>query len=337
MSFVERAPRNGRTEGLWRELHPFVWIYGFLSFLELRSKLLVTPVWFDGTLEHNHAALLAFQYTNNEQSRLLQYYIPEFLVRTTGLTVAHAYMVQRWAFVGLAFVMFHLYLRRWFSRGLTFAAVCLLAATLPFTFMNDLQESSAFLMPSALAALWTIRDGASWSVAVALLVGALNNETTLALASVYFADRLRAWSPASLWNTIWRTLAVAAPAFAYTAWIRYVTRDRQHLGGARHWRDNVHGIISDLHMNPLDYHRAAYLSIFFIFNVLWICAFLRLSEKPRFVRATLLLIPAFAIPHLLTGIMYEVRQMVPLAFVVIPAAFFWIFRDESTASSEYPS
>lgn len=327
------APTSGsRPAGvtsLRHELHPYVWVYGFLSFLELRSKLQVTPAWFDGTLERNHAALLAFQYANNEQSRVLQFYIPEFLVRSLGLTVAHAYMFQRWAFVGLAFVLFHLYVRRWFSKGLSFAAVCLVAATLPFTFMNDLQESSPFLMASSLAALWTIRDGASWTVAGALLAGAMNNETTLAMASVYFADRFGNWRPKSLWNTTWRTMAVAAPAFVYTAWIRYVTRDRPHLGGARHWRDNIAGIVGDLGLSPLDYYRAAYLSMFFIFNVLWMFAFLRMSEKPRFVRATLLLIPAFVIPHFLTGIILEVRQMVPLAFVVIPAAFFWMFRDEA--------
>jgi hypothetical protein len=315
---------------------PFVAIYACLSFLALRPKLQVTPAWFDGTLERNHAALLAFRYTNNEQSRLLQFYIPELLIRVLGVSVAHAYMIQRWAFVAMAFTLFHLYLRKWFSNGLAFAAVCLLAAALPFTFVNDLQESASFLMASSVAALWTIRDAGSWSVAAVLLIGALNNETTLALSSVYGADRFRAWRPISLWSTAWRTLAVAAPAVAYTAWIRYVTRDRPHLGGARHWRDNLHGILTDLQLSPLDYHQALYLSMFFIFNVLWIFAILRLSEKPRFVRATLVLIPAFVIPHLLTGIIHEVRQMVPLAFVVIPSAFFWLFRDELSARDTYP-
>jgi hypothetical protein len=128
-------------------------------------------------------------------------------------------------------------------------------------------------------------------------------------------------------------MAVAAPAALFTVWIRYVTRDRPHLGGARHWRDNVHGILTDLQLSPLEYHRALYLSMFVIFNVLWIFAFMRVTEKPRFVRATLVLIPALVIPHMLTGIIYEVRQMVPLAFVVIPAAFFWMFRQELWSAS----
>jgi len=103
-------------------------------------------------------------------------------------------------------------------------------------------------------------------------LGALNNETILALVSVYFVDRLRA---SSLW------------------------------GG------NVHGILRDLQQAPLNDPRAAYLSMFFIFNVLWIFALLRLSDKPRYVRATLIRVPAFVIPHMLTGIIYEVRQNGP--------------------------
>lgn len=321
-----------RSLGLWktpfRELNPFLSIYFFLSFLVLRPKLAATEAWFNGTLEHNHAALLDFQYTNNEQSRILQFYIPECFVRIFGMSVAHAYIFQRWLFVGLAFMVFHLYLRGWFSKGLAFAAVCLLAAILPFSFLNDLQESSALLMVTFVGALWTIRDGPSWSFAIVLLIGAMNNETSLALPVVYFADRFRGWRPKALWSTAWRTLLVSAPAIAFTVYIRYVTRDRPHLGGAWHWNDNVEGIINQLGTNPLDYWCALYLSIFFIFNVLWIYALLRLFEKPRFVRSTLWLLPAFIIPHMITGIILEVRQMIPLAYVVIPAAFFWIFRDE---------
>ena len=149
-----RKPTQGeaRPVGKWtalgKELNPFVWIYFFFSLLELRTKLWITTTWFDGTLEQNHQALLAFDYTNNEQSRLLQFYLPECLVHVFGITVSHAYIAQRWFFVGLAYVLFHLYLRRWFSKGLSFATVCLLSALLPFTFVNDLQESSSFLMAS---------------------------------------------------------------------------------------------------------------------------------------------------------------------------------------------
>jgi hypothetical protein len=123
-----------QTRRLWRELHPFVWIYFSLSFLDLVLKLRATPAWFDGTLDRNHPALLAFDYVQNEQSRILQFYIPEAIIRVSGMSVQHAYMVQRWFFVGLSFTLFHLYVRRWFSKPLALAAVVLLAAILPFSF-----------------------------------------------------------------------------------------------------------------------------------------------------------------------------------------------------------
>jgi hypothetical protein len=308
-----------------REIAPYAAIYVFLGFLALRLKLLVTPAWFDGTLDNNHKALLAFEYTNNEQSRILQFYIPELLVRAFGMTVSHAYIVQRWLFVALSYLLFQLYLRRWFPRTLCFGAVCLLAAILPFSFINDLQESSPFLMVSFVASLWVLRDGPSWAFAIALLIGAMNNETSLSLLVVYLAAGFTRWSLGALVRLAGQTLAVSAPAILYTVWIRWLTRDRPHLGGARHWRDNLRGMRHDLHLNPLDYVHADYLFVFFIFNLFWIYAYLKISDKPRFVRATLWLVPPFVLAHLVTGITSEVRQMIPLAFVVLPAGLCWLF------------
>src|SRR3954469_23408974 len=86
-----------------RETGAFLPVYFFLALINLTAKLNVSPTWFDGTLERNHYLLLAFNYTNNEQSRLFQFLIPEALIRLLGLTVEHAYLVQRWIFVWVAF------------------------------------------------------------------------------------------------------------------------------------------------------------------------------------------------------------------------------------------
>jgi hypothetical protein len=326
------ARRSPRAEFWSREVLPFALVYFFLALINLSIKLQLTKNWFNGRLAQNHQQLLAFQYTNNEQSRLFQYYIPELLVRLFGLSVEHAYLVQRWAFVWLAFVLFHAYLRGWFGRELAFAGVCLLAAVLPLTYQGDLQESSPFLMLSFLCGLWAIRDGPDWLVALALLVGALNNETTLILPAVFFFLHFRGWRRAEFWPVAWRTAAVAAPAYLVTALIRYVTRHQKHLGGAFHLPYNLGGILSGLLYSPLDYYKAEYLHPFFFFGPLWVYAYLRLADKPRFLRASLLMVPLFLLAHLITGIIAEVRQMVPLAYVIIPAAFFRLFEDEGKRS-----
>ncbi len=321
---MKRVSRRG-------EMVPCALVYFFLALISLFLKLRATPDWFNGRLEDNHRLLLAFAYTNNEQSRLLQFLIPEALVRLLGISVGLAYLLQRWLFLWLAFVLFHLYLRRWFPRGTAFAGVCLLAAVLPLTYIWDLQESAPFLMVTFLCGLWAIRDDRPLLFALALVVGALDNETTLVLPAVYFFYHFRGWRPGLLWPLVGRTLALAAPAYLLTAAIRYATRDRPHLGGALHIGDNLEGISKHL-LYPeftLDYFRHNYLSIFILFGVLWLYAYLGWARKPRFLRAGLLMVPLFVLSNLITGIISEARQMVPLAYVIIPAAFFWLFEEEA--------
>jgi hypothetical protein len=80
-----------------RRLAALTTIFAGLSFLNLRMKLVVTPAFFDGTLEHNHHLLTAFDYSNNEQSRLLRVTrdrprLAEFWQWDTNLS----YLRQQW-------------------------------------------------------------------------------------------------------------------------------------------------------------------------------------------------------------------------------------------------
>ena len=309
-------------------------VYAGLSFVFLTGKLSTTPAWFDGTLERNHQLLLHWDYTNNEQSRLLQFLIPEGFHRVLGLSVRHAYLLQRWLWVALALLLFHLYLRRWFSDAAAFAGASFLAAIFPLTYRNDLQESAPLLLVTFVLTLWAIRADRPWWAACVLLIGALNNETILVLPVVFFFNRLRGWRPGSLWAAGWRTVAVAAPALAATGVIRYVTRHQEHLGGAWHWTENLRGIRTELALSPWDWYKASYLYIFFIFGALWIYAYLPYRRVDRFVRATLLMVPFFVLPNLITGISGEVRQMLPLAFVIVPAAMMFLFPNDVKPAEE---
>jgi hypothetical protein len=313
-----------------RETGVFLPVYFFLALINLTAKLNVTPAWFDGTLERNHSLLLAFNYTNNEQSRLFQFLIPEGL-RWLGLSVEHAYLVQRWAFVWLAFSLFHIYLRKWFFSGLSFAGVCFFAAILPLSYWNDLQESSPFLMVTFLCALWAIRERRLGVFTVILLIGALNNETILCLPALVFFTNYTGYQLKQLWPPFWKTLLSAAPAFLASAVIRYITRHQPHLGGAWHFEENLDGIISGLIHSPIEYWRTGYLYPIFIFGGFWVYAFRGLGRKPDFLFWALVLVPFFIFPHLVTGISFEVRQMIPLAYIIIPSAMFWLFKRNEDA------
>ena len=280
----------------------------FLALIALADKLKASPTYFDGTLEQNHQRLLAFQFTNNEQSRLLQFAVPELFVRLFGLTVPHAYMLQRWLFVWLALLLFYVYLRHWFRPGASLAGVCFLAAVLPLTQLSDLQEYAPFLMVSFLCGLWTIRAGRPLLCLLALLVGVLNNETTLILVVVWFLANCEGWRARQVWSAGWRTAAVGGPRGPRDRRrpLRHTrpATSRRRLAPARQpMGDRQRPTISTLLAAG---HMAQRLPVVpdALRPVVGVCLS-RLAPKPRFVRATLLMAPLFVVAHLITGIIAE--------------------------------
>jgi hypothetical protein len=313
----------------------FAPIYWMLAFINLKAKLNVTSTWYDGNLANSHTQLLAFNYTNNEQSRLFQFYMPELFRRLFGYSIEQAYLFNRWLFVFLAFWAFHLYLRKWFNTGWSAAGVFFLAAVMPITYMNDLQESSALLMLVFLLILWSVRAKNAWAFAGTMLLGALTNETALVLGL--------AWVVNSLEDNRWTTwikrsllgLWYSTPAFVATAVIRYINRDRPHLGDPRQWYNNWGGIYRHLQLPPIEWLDAWYLYPFFIFGALWVYAWFGWKpSRDRMILAGLSVVPFFILPHMITGIIFESRQMVPLAFVIIPAAWFWLHEKFPTAEDK---
>lgn len=318
-----------RYGGWFKEGVLFGSIYFVLALINLRLKLLVTPSWTDGGLKELHRALLAFEATNNEQSRLLQFYIPEFIRRTLHIAPIHSYMIQRWLFIFLAFLFFHFFLRNWFDTRLAFAGVVMLAAVLPQTYVNDLQESAPLLLVTFLLGQWTIRERRTLLFSLVLLVGAFNNETILILPAVWFFYDAGNWDRRSVVRAGVVSVVTALPALLVTGVIRYITRDHPHLGGAYHLPENVQGLVNSLATNPLDWWHDNYLSVLFVFGTLWLFAMLDFRRKPLFLLRAALMIPLFLAAHLITGIISETRQLLPLSFIIIPMAFFYLFPVES--------
>jgi hypothetical protein len=329
------APQD-QSSSYREELLKFGSVYAFLSLITLRLKLSLAPAWFDGNLISNHQLLLTFKYKNNEQSRLLQFYIPEAFHRLLGLSVVHSYMLQRWLFVLMAFVCFHFYLRKWFSTKLAFAGVIFLAAIMPLAYFNELQESTPLLLLTFLLALWAIREHRpGWYVAVATL-GAANNETVLILPAVFFFYNFRRFAPGHLLRLSLRTLAGALPAYVVVGTIRYINWDRPRLAPAWQWPNNIRGIWQQFESSPLDYWEAVYFYSVLVFGTFWLYAFLKYEKKPLFLRRAALMIPLFILAHLLTSMISEVRLMLPLSFLIIPMAFFYLFpQNQETSKVEF--
>lgn len=329
---IEPQPEKS-SFGQGRELLKFGFVYVFLALINLQVRLSLAPFWFDGSLLNNHQLLLAFKYKNNEQSRLLQFYIPEAFHRL-GLSVVHAYILQHWLFVLLAFVCFHFYLRKWFSAKLALGGVVFLAAIIPLSYFNELQESQPLLLLTFLLGLWAVREHRTVWYAVVLTLGAINNETMLILPAVFFLYNFNRLEPGHLLRLSLTTLAGALPAYLIVGTIRYINWDRPRLAPAWQWPNNIRGIWEQLRTSPLDYWDAKYFYILFVFGALWVYAFLNYSRKPLFLRRTALIIPLFILVHMLTSIISEVRLMLPLSFVLIPMAFFYLFPENQETVNE---
>lgn len=322
--------RQERLFSLDRETLLFAPVYLALSYLNLAVKLWQTPAWFS-LLERNHLLLLKFQYTNNEQSRIAQFYIPELFRHLFGLSISHAYMLNRFLFLFLAFLAFHRYLKKWFSPAESFAGVLFLAAILPFTYMNCLQESAPQLFFLFVIALAAIRDERPILLAVTLFLGGLVNETMFILPAVYFFYHIRWEHPLAMLKTAGRSLLVGVPIMLSLFPIRWINRDRPHLGGAWHWPDNWQGIVRDAGRAFDAPHQAFYVYFILLFGFFWLYALLGYRRSPLFLRRASWMVPLFIIAHLITGIIKESRQMVPLAYIIIPMALFFILEKKHTA------
>jgi hypothetical protein len=322
---MEYQNKRSLTVPQIREVVEFGSIYFVIALINLRVKLSLTPAWFDGTLKRNHEQLLALQYANNEQSRLLQFLIPEGLKQLLGLSTTNAYILQRWLFIFLAFLCFHFYLKRWFDAKGAFAGVLFLAAILPLSYWIDLQESTPLLLLTFLLGLWAIREHHTAWYMLVMTLGVLNNETVLILPLAFFLYNFKGIRPKPLIQLALRTLASSLPAYVLYGTIRYITRDSPRLAPLWQWDGNMRGILKQISAFPLDYWNATFLFVFFIFGVFWLFAFLGYPRKPLFLQRTALMIPFFIAAHLLAGMINEVRLMLPLSFIIIPMALFYLF------------
>ena len=298
--------------------HP-AWIFvicAFLAFITFRVRTASTPLWHDGGLDRIHALLVQFKYFNNEQSRLLQWGIPELLTRVIPMKVPTAYALQRLVFTTLAFFTFHMFVQKWLNDTASLLAVVLFALLTTFTYQGDLQESAPLLAFTFVAALWAVREAKLALFAGLIWIGALNNETMLFLPAVHVVVNFRSWSVAPLARLFGTAFLLGLPGLLTVATIRYYTRDQPYLGGGWHWQENLFALDS----------------VVLFIGVFWVLAFIRYRQLPVFLQRCLLTIPLFLIPNMFIGIIAETRLLLPLCFFVLPAAL-WTFLPESRSTS----
>jgi len=107
--------------------------------------------------------------------------------------------LQRWLFVFLALLCFMLFSGSWFDVQLAFAVLMSLAAIMPLSYFNDLQESRPLLLLTFLLGLWAIREHRNGWYMVILAVVPSTTKTMLFLPS---------FTSSTFQRTPWRRLYV---------------------------------------------------------------------------------------------------------------------------------
>jgi hypothetical protein len=273
--------------------------------------------------------MMAFQFTNNEQSRLLQFLPPEFLRSVFSLSIETSYAVTRLLFVFLAFVAFHYFLRKWFTPLESLAGVAILSGSMALTFLiDDLQESAPLLMLLFVLGLWAIREKKDGWFAILLFIGGgLTNETMLVMPLGYFLYRLASWSWSDIWRTGLRTGLLALPAFLVQGLIRYITRNNPYLDSGLRLPDNLQRLWGELSHPGYALFHGTFIYPFLIFSAFWVLAILGYRKSPLFFRKVFWIVPFFIAGNLITGIISESRQMIPLGFIIIPMTLFFIIPE----------
>lgn len=295
-------------------------IFGWLAFLCLRTRLFLAPTWFDGTLEHNHVLLLAGQYTNNEQSRPLQYLLPEALHAALGLSVPHAYAVTHFALLWLALGAFYRAARRWNGEAGALACVALLAAALPFSYTDNLQESAPGLLLCVALGVWAVAEQRGGALAAVVGLGALNNESVLALPALWALARGLERGRAGWGRAIGEAALIGLPGLLVQGVLRAFTRGRPHLTDPYQLANNLADLRGSLGTHPADWFVAEALHPLFLLGPLFALALRGWRGRPLVQRALVCWAPLYILPNLITGIVSELRLFMPVVLVLLPVA-----------------
>jgi hypothetical protein len=213
----------------------------------------------------------------------------------------------------LSFVVFHFFLRKWFSSSESFAGVLILSASIAIAFLSsDLQESAPLLMLLFVLGLWALREKKDLLFCFLLVIGGgFTNETMLVMPAGYFFYRLPSRKMTDVFKTALTTLLLALPAFLIQGGIRYINRNQPHLGDVYQLPANILGIWNEI-KNPIDtlFH-GNFLFLFLIFSIFWMYAIFGYKKSPHFLKAMFWIVPFFLVAHMITGKINESRQMIP--------------------------
>ena len=253
--------------------------------------------------------------------RVFAPFLIDGLSRATGASAETAWYVTRLTGIFLAYCVFHVYLRTWFSPAAALAGVSVVAATLPLTFTNSWPHPDSIpeLALFTLGAM-AIARGRDLLFAATLACAALNRETSVFLVLLYVVAE-----PLSRPRFV-RSILFGAEWFAIYAGLRAL-RGFQHYDywqAARNWAE-----LGLLAPNYDPYYRAYAYFVVVLFGPMIYLA-LKAKAAPAFARRALLVVPCFIAVAFIFSSIIESRIFTPLYPLVVPATMFFFSNPPSS-------
>jgi len=224
-----------------------------------------------------------------------------------------AYMLNGTLFVFLAMCVFHVFLKKWFSSELSFAAVLFTFAALPLTYGHITQPWDQFTLLTFALGFLAIRDRKdAWLVPI-ILVGTFNRETTIFLVLAYFLCRFDEDPKGRL---------LAYCVVYGLCWAGPYLGIREYIGPRDYYTDYwmVEKNVTEW------YYSIAFPAL--LFGIFWILALMDIRKKPKFLVRSAMIIPPFFILHFFMANMMEVRLFTTLFFLMVPLALFSLFKEK---------
>jgi hypothetical protein len=239
------------------------------------------------------------------------------VVAVTGMAWPQAFSLIRLLSILCAYIIFYIYLRRYFSDFEALLGLLFLSATIPLTFNNWVEIPTDF--PEIIIfslGLMCVLEGWRWLLCLVILIGTFNRETTCFLPLILLFVE---WPKRLSWGFLFRI----APA-GLCWFIPFVFLRRWMGMGDRliYWdplSHNLSGLTRFLeNFNPYN----NYLFYLYLFGVLWAAPLLLWNSQPPKFRRALLTVPIITVVYLSVGYMDEPREIVPLYALLTPAGLY---------------
>jgi tetratricopeptide (TPR) repeat protein len=252
------------------------------------------------------------------QYRVMLYYTAEGMMRV-GIPFDDAYFIIRLTSTFLCALALHYFLSLYFAPLICFAGVLYFFAALPVTYIRyymqpmDLPNLFFFLVGFVLI----VKRKDFWLVPLTI-IAMINRETAVLLSLVYLFYR---------WDELPAVTVLARSALIFfsgmgTYWLL------RHIFAVKHYYADLYY----LGFNLSD--TRTYLYALSLFGPLLVLPFYKLSDKPKFFRRALLLIPFFLVIHYTMTIMVEPRLWLPLVPILLGGALWAIVPDELKAAPQ---